>query len=157
MWSHQNRWTANVLIQQPTQTVKMCAEIMLYDAIIPIQIDRLPVSFCGEQTILQVLYCYSICLFIDLFQHVDELLLKLVAILGETHVKMKGCFLDNACTNTECIDTSKKKKMNFCCCTGHMCNSEYKLIPTTTKPPKLPEESTYRMSEINRSMSCILV
>lgn len=66
-----------------------------------------------------------------------------LSLKGETHVKMKGCFLDNACTNTECIDTSKTKKMNFCCCTGHMCNSKYKLIPTTTKPPKLEENSMY--------------
>lgn len=58
--------------------------------------------------------------------------------VGESHVKMKGCFTDNACNNTECIDTSTKK-MNFCCCTGHMCNSKYKWIPTTTKPPKREE------------------
>lgn len=81
--------------------------------------------------------------FIDYYQ-----LLRVIS--GETHVKMKGCFLDNACTNTECIDTSKTKKMNFCCCTGHMCNSKYKLIPTTTKPPKREENSTYFKYEIGR-------
>lgn len=27
--------------------------------------------------------------------------------------------------------------MNFCCCIGHMCNSNFKYIPTTTKAPKI--------------------
>ncbi|XP_055315210.1 activin receptor type-2B isoform X2 [Sitodiplosis mosellana] len=52
---------------------------------------------------------------------------------------MKGCFTDSACNNSECIDTSMPKRMNFCCCTGHMCNSKYKLMPTTTKAPKVEE------------------
>ncbi|XP_031618314.1 activin receptor type-2B-like isoform X2 [Contarinia nasturtii] len=59
-------------------------------------------------------------------------------LTGETYVKMKGCFTDSACNNTECI-ANEPKKMNFCCCTGHMCNSKYKLVPTTTKPPKVEE------------------
>lgn len=62
---------------------------------------------------------------------------------GDSKVHMKGCFTDNSCTNTECIETSPNKKMNFCCCTGHMCNSKYKLIPTTTKAPRVEENSKY--------------
>lgn len=57
--------------------------------------------------------------------------------LGESHVQMKGCFTDAACNRSQCIDNrSGQKKMNFCCCTGHMCNSKYQYIPTTTPAPK---------------------
>lgn len=59
--------------------------------------------------------------------------------LGESYVKMKGCFSDSTCSNTECVDTSKPKKMNFCCCTGNMCNSQFKHMPTTTMPPKIDD------------------
>lgn len=62
--------------------------------------------------------------------------LPLFRCSGATHVKMKGCFTDNACNNTECVDTSERK-MNFCCCTGRMCNEQYKWIPTTTVAPKI--------------------
>lgn len=50
---------------------------------------------------------------------------------------MKGCFTDTSCNNTECVDNSNAKKVNFCCCTGNMCNSQFKLLPTTTKAPEI--------------------
>lgn len=50
---------------------------------------------------------------------------------------MKGCFTDTGCNNTECVDNSNPKKVNFCCCTGHMCNSQFKLVATTTKAPEI--------------------
>lgn len=50
---------------------------------------------------------------------------------------MKGCFTDTSCNNTECVDNSIPKKVNFCCCSGHMCNSQFKLLPTTTKAPEI--------------------
>lgn len=62
---------------------------------------------------------------------------------GEAHVQMKGCFTGNSCSNTECIDNGSKRKMNFCCCTGHMCNTNYKSEPTTAAPPKVKENAMY--------------
>lgn len=52
---------------------------------------------------------------------------------------MKGCFTDTSCNNTKCVDNSIPKVTNFCCCTGHMCNSQFKLLSTTTKAPEIEE------------------
>lgn len=60
-----------------------------------------------------------------------------ISILGESKVHLKGCFTDASCSNTECVETSAGKKLNFCCCTGHMCNSNFKYMPTTTKAPRI--------------------
>ena len=68
---------------------------------------------------------------------------------GFAQVKMKGCFTHNLdCNRTECVDNSVNKRLNFCCCHGNMCNSEYKWIPTTTKAtdievPRPEEPSLY--------------
>lgn len=58
---------------------------------------------------------------------------------------MKGCFTDPSCDKTECIDEKapNQKKMNFCCCTGHMCNANYRHLPTTTKAPRVQENRKY--------------
>lgn len=143
MCLHQNRWTVSASIRQQTQTIKMYAETIRCDVLIPIQIDLQLALCCGPRTILLV--AYNVLYFSQFFEFFQSLMVAVISFgfQGETNVKMKGCFLDNSCTNTECIDTSQTKKMNFCCCTGHMCNSKYKLIPTTTKPPTLEENSTY--------------
>lgn len=59
--------------------------------------------------------------------------------IGEYVVNMKGCFTDNQCNNTQCVDNAGPKQHNFCCCVGHMCNSEFKLVTTTTKAPEIEE------------------
>lgn len=59
-------------------------------------------------------------------------------------LSMKGCFRHSAsCSNTECVDSSEverveKQGVNFCCCTGNLCNSKYSWEPrnlTTTNRP----------------------
>lgn len=48
---------------------------------------------------------------------------------------MKGCFTDShECNQTQCISTAEpRNNMNFCCCKGSLCNSDYKWIPTSTE------------------------
>lgn len=62
---------------------------------------------------------------------------------GETTVQMKGCFTGNTCEKTECVDTLATRKLNFCCCTGHMCNTNYKLEPKTVAP-KVEEKNIHQ-------------
>lgn len=140
---------------QRIQIAKMCARIMLRDARIPILIGRALVLFCGPLTMLPVRIRYlhfSIMKETIIAENKQTHTSIICIFVGETHVKMKGCFTDNnSCNNSECVDTSMPKKMNFCCCTGHMCNSKYTLIPTTTKAPEVDGTSKYHCDfAINR-------
>ena len=61
---------------------------------------------------------------------------------GEVKVSMKGCFTYNhACKNDECVDTSYElnKGLNFCCCSGNMCNQAHKWIKPDVKPTEVPD------------------
>lgn len=58
---------------------------------------------------------------------------------NEHRVTMKGCFADDSCNQTECIDNSPARLFNFCCCLGSMCNANFMWSPTTAKPIQ-PEE-----------------
>lgn len=70
---------------------------------------------------------------------------------GEYKVSMKGCFIGGGrtCNMEECVDTSQAKKTNFCCCTGNRCNSEYRLVPTTTTKAPETEELTQPPKELS--------
>lgn len=55
---------------------------------------------------------------------------------------MKGCFTYNhACKDDECVDTSYElnKGLNFCCCSGNMCNQDHKWVKPAVKPTEAPE------------------
>lgn len=77
---------------------------------------------------------------------------------------MKGCInhgMDPKCMNLECIDRSKAKKVNYCCCSGHMCNAKHELIPTTLTtttteaPPMRQDNCMYRIDQ-NRRINSFL-
>ncbi|XP_037943017.1 activin receptor type-2B-like [Teleopsis dalmanni] len=64
---------------------------------------------------------------------------------GDTKIIMKGCFIDDQCKETECVNTAEPRPNNihFCCCKGSMCNTEQKWIPTTTEATtQVPKEKT---------------
>lgn len=77
----------------------------------------------------------------------------LCLFLGEYKVTMKGCFTDTSCNNTECIDISGPKKTNFCCCIGNRCNSEFRLVTTTST--KAPEKEEFTTESREMSMPII--
>lgn len=52
----------------------------------------------------------------------------------ERKVTMKGCFTNEQCHRTSCIDTKPLNQYHFCCCLGNMCNTEFDWSPTTAKP-----------------------
>lgn len=64
---------------------------------------------------------------------------------AEVKITMKGCFTDShECNQTQCVSTAEpRNNMNFCCCKGSLCNSDYKWIPTSTEATtQVPKEKT---------------
>lgn len=54
---------------------------------------------------------------------------------------MKGCFTENqACNQSDCVDTNyaTRNHINFCCCSGSLCNRDHKWMPVTTPMPEVP-------------------
>ncbi|KAK9512153.1 hypothetical protein O3M35_000637 [Rhynocoris fuscipes] len=79
---------------------------------------------------------------------------------GTPDIKMKGCFLHNVeCAgHSQCVGSTKRKGLMFCCCEGNMCNREFIWAPEPTTTPTqdtIPAEPT--KPQIPKKMLIILI